>query len=101
MKPSTLILSLAALFAVAATAQPPSQPPQPVRIRGVVQAFDGQKIAIATKTDGVVQLAVSEQTGINGLEAKTLADIGDNTFIGATAVKDSGGRWKATEIHIF
>ena len=40
-------------------------------------------------------------TGINGLEAKTLADIGGNTFIGATAVKDSAGRWTATEIHIF
>jgi hypothetical protein len=70
-------------------------------VRGTVQAFDGQKIAIATKSDGVVQLAVSEQTGINGLETKTVADIGDNTFIGATAVKDSAGRWKATEIHIF
>ena len=101
MKPSTLFFSLATLFAVAASAQPPSQPPQPVRIRGIVQAFAGEKIAIATKTDGVVQLAVSDQTGINGVEAKTLADIGDNTFIGATAVKDSTGRWKATEIHIF
>jgi len=101
MKCSTLIVSLATLLAVAASAQPPSQPPQPVRIRGTVQSFDGQKIAIATKTDGVVQLAVSEQTGINGVEAKTVADIGDNTFIGATAVKDSAGRWKATEIHIF
>src|SRR5215471_180415 len=101
MKPSTLIFSLAALFAVAASAQPPSQPPQPVRIRGIVQAFAGEKIAIATKTDGVVQLSVTEQTGINGLEAKTVADIGDNTFIGATAVRDSAGRWQATEIHIF
>ena len=104
MKTSNLIVSLTALLAIAASAQPPappSQPPQPVRVRGTVQSFDGQKIAIATKSDGVVQLAVSEQTGINGLEAKTVADIGDNTFIGATAVKDSAGRWKATEIHIF
>jgi hypothetical protein len=104
MKTSTLIVSLAALFATVASAQqpaPPSQPPQPVRVRGTVQSFDGQKIAIATKSDGVVQLAVSEQTGINGLEAKTVADIGDNTFIGATAVKTPAGRWRATEIHIF
>jgi hypothetical protein len=101
MKTSTLIVSLAALFAISASAQQPSQPPQPVRVRGTVQSFDGQKLAIATKSDGVVPLAVTEQTGINGLEAKTVADIGDNTFIGATAVKDSAGRWKATEIHIF
>jgi len=104
MKTSTLFVSLAALLAVAARAQPPapsSQPPQPVRVRGTIQSFDGQKIAIATKSDGVVQLAVGEQTGINGVEAKTAGDIGDNTFIGATAVKTSAGRWAATEIHIF
>jgi hypothetical protein len=101
MKTPTLIVSLAALFAIAAIAQQPSQPPQPVRVRGTIQSFDGQKIAIATKSDGVVQLAVAEQTGNNGLEAKTVADIGDNTFIGATAVKTSTGRWQATEIHIF
>jgi hypothetical protein len=104
MKTSTVIVSLTALFAIAASAQPPaqpSQPPQPVRVRGTVQSFDGQKIAIATKSDGVVRLAVTEQTGINGLAAKTVADIGDNTFIGATAVKSSAGRWQATEIHIF
>jgi hypothetical protein len=40
-------------------------------------------------------------TGINGLERRTLADITDNTFIGATAVKDRNGRWQATEVHIF
>jgi hypothetical protein len=104
MKTSTFIVPLAVLLAVAASAQPPappSQPPQPVRVRGTIQSFDGQKIAIATKSDGVVQLAVTEQTGINGLEAKRPADIGDNTFIGATAVKNAAGVWLATEIHIF
>jgi hypothetical protein len=103
MKTSIVIVALAASLAVAASAQPvtPAQAPQPVRVRGTIQSFDGQKIAIATKSDGVVELAVSERTGINGLEAKTAADIGDNTFIGATAVKDAQGRWAATEIHIF
>jgi len=103
MKTPIVIASLAALLAVGASAQQPSpsQPPQPVRVRGTIQSFDGQKIAIATKSDGVVQLALAEQTGINGVEAKTVADIGDNTFIGATAVRSPAGRWQATEIHIF
>jgi hypothetical protein len=101
MKTQIAIVSLAAVLALAASAQPPSEPPQPVRVRGTIQSFDGQKLAIATKSDGVVDLAVSDRTGINGLEAKTVADIGDNTFIGATAVKTSTGRWEATEIHIF
>ena len=40
-------------------------------------------------------------TGINGLEKRTMADIKDNTFVGATAVKNRNGRWQATELHIF
>jgi hypothetical protein len=78
-----------------------AQQPQPARVRGTIQSFDGQKIALATQSEGVVELTVTSMTGINGLERKTIQDIGDNTFIGATAVKDKNGRWRATEIHIF
>jgi hypothetical protein len=86
----------AVAWAAAASAQAP-----PVRVRGTVQSFAGGVLTVATKSDGAVRIAVSDTTGINGLEAKTLADIGSNTFIGATAVKDAAGRWAATEIHIF
>jgi hypothetical protein len=64
-------------------------------------SFDGQTLALATATDGVVTLMLTDTTGINGLEAKTAADITDNVFIGTTAVKDASGRWQATEVHIF
>lgn len=99
MKVSIVIALAAAAFALAANAQ--RQAPQPVRIRGTIQAFDGQKLSIETKSNGVVNLSVSDATGINGLQAKKIADIGDNTFIGATAVKTAAGGWQATEIHIF
>jgi len=89
------ICALCAAFAASA------QAPQPARVRGTIQSFDGQKLALATQSEGTVELAVTSMTGINGLEAKTIADIGANTFIGATAVKDKNGRWRATEIHIF
>jgi hypothetical protein len=98
MKASTVVALAVATLTLAANGQ--SQP-QPVRIRGVVQSFDGQKLAIETKSNGVVAISVSDATGINGLQAKKLADIGDNTFIGATAVKTAAGHWQATEIHIF
>ena len=88
------VLTLA-LAGVAEAQQPP------VRVRGTVQAFDGQTLTVATPKDGVVKLAVGPNTGINGVVAKTAADIGDNTFIGTTAVKDAKGRWQATEVHIF
>jgi hypothetical protein len=98
MKISIVVALAAAAFALTATAQP--QSPQPVRVRGVIQSFDGQKLSIETKS-GVVNLSMSDATGINGLQAKKVGDIGDNAFIGATAVKTAAGRWQATEIHIF
>ena len=101
MKPSTVIVFAAALFSLAASAQAPAQAPQPVRIRGTVQSVEGGKLSVATKSNGVVSVDISDRTGINGLEAKAVRDIGENTFIGATAVKNSAGRWQATEIHIF
>src|SRR4051794_7755355 len=71
-----VVLSLA----VATVAQAQQAPVPPVRVRGTVQAFEGQILTLVTPKDGVVRLAVGPETGINGLAAKTLADIGDNTF---------------------
>ncbi len=83
------------LLAGSATAQPPP------RVRGVVQAIEGATLVVATPSDGVVRLTLTDMTGINGLEKRTMADITDNTFVGATAVKNRDGRWEATEVHIF
>ncbi|HVY66647.1 MAG TPA: hypothetical protein VHH11_17630 [Gammaproteobacteria bacterium] len=87
-------------LAMTLAVQAQQAPVPPVRVRGTVQAFDGQTLTVAT-SEGVVKLAVGASTGINGLEARTIADIGDNAFIGTTAVKDAKGRWQATEVHIF
>lgn len=91
-------LSALALVLLAATAS--AQEP-PARVRGVIQALDGQTLVVATPNDGVVRLALTDMTGINGVEKRALADITDNTFIGTTAIKDRNGRWRATEVHIF
>ncbi|HUQ50742.1 MAG TPA: hypothetical protein VM692_00885 [Gammaproteobacteria bacterium] len=94
MRSGLLALALIVVTAVA-SAQPPP------RVRGVVQSLEGNTLVVATQNEGVVRLTLTDMTGINGLERRTLADITDNTFIGATAVKDRNGRWQATEVHIF
>jgi hypothetical protein len=78
------------LFAATASAQPPP------RVRGVIQAVEGQTLVVATENEGVVRLTLTDMTGINGLEKRTMADIKDNTFVGVTAVKNRDGRWQAT-----
>jgi hypothetical protein len=92
--------ALATLCFLAAISTAAAQPP-PARVRGVIQSLDGQWLVLATPNDGVVRLVLTDMTGINGLEKKSLADITENTFIGTTAVKDRDGRWQATEVHIF
>jgi hypothetical protein len=94
MKKLILLAALVTLSAQAAA-------PQPERVRGTIQSFDGQALAVKTVGHGVVKLAVGQSTGINGLAKKTVKDIHDNTFIGTTAVKGANGRWQATEVHIF
>jgi hypothetical protein len=83
------------LIAATAAAQPPP------RVRGVIQALEGQTLVVATENEGVVRLTLTDMTGVNGVEKRTMADITDNTFVGATAVKNRDGRWEATEVHIF
>ena len=95
MQIRTLAMALT-LAASVASAQPP-----PARVRGVIQALEGQTLVVATPNDDVVRLALTDMTGINGLEKRSMADITENTFIGTTAVKDRNGRWQATEVHIF
>jgi len=93
MKIGLLALTLV-LGVSTATAQPPP------RVRGVIQSVEGQTLVVKTQ-DNTVRLTLTDMTGINGVEKRTMADIADNTFVGATAVKNRDGRWEATEVHIF
>lgn len=92
-------ISLLALTFVLAAATAHAQVPP--RVRGIISAVEGETVTLITRNEGVVRLTLTAMTGINGLERRTLADITDNTFVGATAVKNRDGRWEATEVHIF
>lgn len=91
-----LVTLLAALTAQCLSAQPAP----PMRVRGTLQSFDGHALKVDTADHGVVTVAVADTTGINGVEKRSVDDIGQNTFIGTTAVMEHG-RWRATEVHIF
>ena len=73
----------------------------PPRVRGIISSVEGQTLVLISRSDGVVRLTLTDMTGINGLERRRMSDITENTFVGATAVKNRDGRWQATEVHIF
>jgi hypothetical protein len=92
----SIVLGLALVLAVgSASAQVPP------RVRGIVQALEGETLVVATQNEGLVRLTLTDMTGINGVERRTIADIVDDAFVGATAVRNRAGRWEATEVHIF
>src|SRR5690606_1858722 len=100
MKPASLAVLAAALAAFAAFAQPPpGEPPQ--RFRGVLEQVDGDRLTVATEGDGSITVVLTPETGINGLERRSLEDIVEGVFIGTTAARNAEGRWQATEVHIF
>lgn len=73
----------------------------PMRLRGTVQQLEGDTLTVLTDSDGAVDAQLSAQTGINGLERKTVDDIAEGGFIGTTAAMDENGSWRALEVHIF
>ena len=97
MKVLGRVVSMCLALSVCATS---AQAP-PTRIRGTIQTLDGPTLTLVSPSAGTVRLTLTDMTGINGLERKTVADIRDNVFIGTTAVKGTGGRWQASEVHIF
>src|SRR5690606_1507620 len=56
---------------------------------------------VATEGDGSITVVLTPETGINGLERRSLEDIVEGVFIGTTAARNAEGRWQATEVHIF
>ena len=94
-------LFLAAMLTVgslAAMAQPQGQP---TRLRGTVQALDGQTLTVLRSANEAVKVSLPESATLFGMESRSLSDIKDGDFIGVTASAWKDGRLHATEVHIF
>jgi hypothetical protein len=98
MRAFSFMLCLAFL-GLAVSAQ--AQAPEPARVRGTVESFDGHILTVKTKDGESIPLRLPDPPAINGLEARSNEDIRQNDFIGTTAVKTEAGTWQALEVHIF
>jgi hypothetical protein len=98
MRAPAVILCLV-LLALAGPAL--AQAPEPVRVRGTIESFDGHILTVKTRDGESVALTLPDPPAVTGLEARTIDDIGQNDFIGTTAVKTDAGTWQALEVHIF
>jgi hypothetical protein len=95
----SVIAGLIALSAVSAWAQAPEG--VRTRLRGTVEALDGQTLTLKSRNGDSVKLAFPAGTQVLGMARKTLADIKSGDFVGVTSIHDADGKMSAVEVHIF
>src|SRR5438445_454943 len=94
------------LFAVAMVAASTiyaiaQQPPSPTRVRGSIEAVNGDLLAVKSRGGEGFSLRMTPDIRIVGITKIALADIKVGSFIGTTTVPGSDGNQNAVEVHVF
>src|ERR1700692_3945286 len=103
MRRLTLVRPLIALVAVAASSfcAIAQQPPTPTRVRGTVEAVDGDVLAVKSRAGEDFKLRMASDMRLVGIVKISLSDIKVGSFIGATTVPGPDGAQNAVEVHVF
>ena len=94
------------LFAVAMVAASTiyaiaQQPPTPSRVRGTIEAVDGDMLAVKSRGGEDFKLRMAGDMRLVGITKISLADIKVGSFIGTTTVPGPDGSQNAVEVHVF
>jgi Cu/Ag efflux protein CusF len=100
MRTTTIRTALALVAAIAATAAL-AQAPQTVRLRGVIEKVDGNKVTAKSDKGDALTLNLADKMLVVAVVKASMADIKDGDFIGSGAMPQPDGSQKAIEVHIF
>jgi hypothetical protein len=100
MKTAAIHAALALVAALAATGAL-AQAPQSVRLRGVIEKVDGNKVTAKSDKGDALTLNLADKMLVVAVVKASLADIKDGDFIGSGAMPQPDGSQKAIEVHIF
>ena len=92
---AVLVLMSASCLAVA------QQPPTPSRVRGTIEAVDGDVLSVKSRSGEDVKLRMTNDVRVVGIIKISLSDIKLGSFIGATTVPGPDGSQNAVEVHVF
>jgi hypothetical protein len=92
---ATLVLVTASSLAIA------QQPPTPSRVRGAIEAVDGDVLSVKSRSGEDVKLRMTNDMRVVGIIKISLSDIKLGSFIGATTVPGPDGSQNAVEVHVF
>jgi hypothetical protein len=100
---STLIRPLAIVTAVVALSLSAvaQQSPDPSRVRGTVEAVDGDVLSVKSRGGEDFKLHMAGDMRVVGIVKISLADIKPGSFIGTTTVPGPDGGANAIEVHVF
>jgi len=77
------------------------QPPTPTRVRGTIEAVDGDVLAVKSRSGEDFRLTMSGDVRVVGITKISLSDIKVGSFIGTTTVPGPDGGNNAIEVHVF
>src|SRR5258705_5775296 len=77
------------------------QPPTPTRVRGTIEAVDGDVLAVKARGGEDVKLHMAGDMRVVGITKISLSDIKVGSFIGTTTVPGPDGSQDAVEVHVF
>ena len=100
---STLTRPLVAIVMVVASSlyAIAQQPPASSRVRGTIEAVDGDDLAVKSRGGEDVKLHMTDDIRVVGIIKISLADIKVGSFIGTTTVPGPDGGENAIEVHVF
>ena len=100
---STLTRPLAAMAMVVASCllALAQQPPSPTRVRGTIEAVDGDMLSVKSRGGEDFKLRMGSDMRVVGIVKISLSDIKVGSFIGTTTVPGSDGGANAIEVHVF
>jgi hypothetical protein len=77
------------------------QPPSPTRVRGTIEAVEGDVIAVKSRSGEDFKLRMAGDMRLVGITKISLSDIKLGSFIGTTTVPGPDGGNNAVEVHVF
>ncbi|HEX3116567.1 MAG TPA: hypothetical protein VHQ48_13885 [Bradyrhizobium sp.] len=100
---STLTRPLVAVVMVVASSLGAiaQQPPSPSRVRGTIEAVDGDMLAVKSRSGENFKLRMAGNMRVVGIVKIALGDIKVGSFIGTTTVPGPDGSPNAVEVHVF
>ena len=78
-----------------------AQQPATKRVRGTVEALDGNALMVKTREGPVVKITLADNVVVMGITAVPVADIKPNSYVGIASKKGADGALRAIEVLVF